>query len=237
MVREHAGVATLFDTASGRRLRVFTLSGGETMSQATFSPDGRTLAVAVANTAGNALVAGSVIGSVALFDVDTHARETLTVSSSTSGPSTYPGVAYIDGGRRIVTLRDAETGGGSLQIWDPKARRLVGEPVEVPAGTTGLDASPDGSRVVFGTDAGYARRVGSRSRALVRACMQHRRTSTDTGRVAPLCSRPALRPRLQRVADVDQSAASVMATLACCDVRTELWFTCGAIQGECWGDR
>jgi hypothetical protein len=79
------------------------------------------------------------------------------VSSSTSGPPTYPrGIAYIDGGRRIVTLRDAETGGGSLQIWDPKARRLVGEPVEVPAGTTGLDASPDGSRVVFGTDAGYA---------------------------------------------------------------------------------
>ena len=71
VVREHAGVATLFDTASGRRLRVFNLSGGDTMSQATFSPDGRTLAVAVTNTAGYTAVALSVTGSVALFDVDT----------------------------------------------------------------------------------------------------------------------------------------------------------------------
>jgi WD40 repeat protein len=158
VVREHSGVATLFDTARGRRLRTFTLDGGDTMSQATFSPDGRMLAVAVATTAQQNSVGGSA-GTLVLFDVDTGARETLTVSPFRTGTPTFPrGVAYIDGGRRLAVLLDTQDGAGSLQIWDPRTRRLVGEPLAVPAGTTGsgLDASPDGTRVVHGTDAGYA---------------------------------------------------------------------------------
>jgi DNA-binding SARP family transcriptional activator/WD40 repeat protein len=161
VVKEHAGVATLFDTASGRRLRVFTLAGGDTMSQATFSPDGRTLAVAVAHTAGVGDLGiggqGPVTGSVVFFGVEAGAvRETLTLRSSADSPELPRGVAYIDEGRRVATLHVAEDGTGSLKIWDPASQRLVGEPLVFPAAATQLDASPDGGLVVHGSDAGFA---------------------------------------------------------------------------------
>ena len=157
VVREHVGVATVFDARSGRRLRVFDLANGDTMSQAAFSPDGRTLAVAVANTAANAAL-GERTGSVVFLDVDTGAaRDTLTVSSQTTGAPLYPrGVAYVNGGRRVVVLLDPENGIGRLQIWDPGTRRSVGEPLRFPAAATGLDADRDGGLVVHGSDAGFA---------------------------------------------------------------------------------
>ena len=49
VAQEHLGVATMFDAGTGRLLRPFRLTPGQTMSAAAFTPDGRTLAAAVSN--------------------------------------------------------------------------------------------------------------------------------------------------------------------------------------------
>jgi hypothetical protein len=75
----------------------------------------------------------------------------------------YPsGIAYARGGRRLVTMHvergstTTEDGSASLDLWDTKTLRAVGEPLDFPAGGLYLTTSPDGRRVVHGSDAGFA---------------------------------------------------------------------------------
>ena len=151
VAQEHLGVATMFDAGTGRQLRAFRLAPGQTMSAAAFTPDGRTLAAAVANTT----VVGD--GRVVFFDTDTGTvRRQLTLHSVPRG------IAYTNGGRRFVTLHvdrastETADGASNLQIWDTASLRAVGEPLEFPAGADSVSASPDGRRVVNGSDAGFA---------------------------------------------------------------------------------
>ena len=125
------------------------------MSAAAFSPDGHTLAATFGRGGG---------GGVLFFDVATGGdRDPLTLPY-------YPnGIAYARNGRRFVTLHierntsysdDLSTvttaGAGSVDLWDTASRRAVGEPLRFPAGGVYVDASDDGSRVVHGSDAGFA---------------------------------------------------------------------------------
>jgi len=148
VVQEHSGVATMFDAGTGRRLQSFQLAGGQTMSAATFSPDGKTLVAALTDTA-----EGS--GRIVFFDAATAAvRRQLSVAYAPRG------IAYVEGGRRFVALNEdrasTDTGDGaaSLDIRDTSTLRVVGEPLELPAGATSVSSS--GNRAVLATDAGFA---------------------------------------------------------------------------------
>ena len=96
-------------------------------------------------------------GLVVFFDTDTGTvRRQLTLHSVPRG------IAYTNGGRRFVTLHvdrastETADGASNLQIWDTASLRAVGEPLEFPAGADSVSASPDGRRVVTGSDAGFA---------------------------------------------------------------------------------
>jgi hypothetical protein len=100
---------------------------------------------------------GRATGTVVFLDVGTgEVRETLTL------PSFPRGVAYTNGGRRVVTLQTDHDAAAptaeavSLSIWDIATSRPVGEPLALPAGAASVYASADGSRVVHGSDAGLA---------------------------------------------------------------------------------
>jgi len=150
VVQEHSGVATMFDAGTGVRLGAFQLPAaeGQTMSAATFSPDGKMLVAAVGDTA-----QGS--GRVAFFDAATRVvRRELTLTYAPRG------IAYVEDGRRFVTLHadrastDTGDGAASLDIWDTSTLRAVGVPLEFPAGAASVSSS--GNRAVLATDAGFA---------------------------------------------------------------------------------
>ena len=118
------------------------------MCAAAFSPDGKTLVAALTDTA-----EGS--GRIVFFDAATAAvRRQLSVAYAPRG------IAYVEGGRRFVALNEdrasTDTGDGaaSLDIRDTSTLRVVGEPLELPAGATSVSSS--GNRAVLATDAGFA---------------------------------------------------------------------------------
>jgi DNA-binding SARP family transcriptional activator/WD40 repeat protein len=151
VAREHSGTATTFDARSGHRLYGIAGRNGQTISAVTFSQDGRTLAAAVGDTF------RTTRGLVEFVEAATG-----TVRGRLSLPYYPRGVAFVNGGRRVVTLRGgtdpgaATASASSLDIWDIATQRTVGGPLAFPAGATTLTASPDGRRVVHGTDAGFA---------------------------------------------------------------------------------
>jgi len=145
VLREEAGIATLFDTGTGRRRGVIKLHDGS-MTTASFSPDGRTFAAVNVNYSGS-----EASGGVDLFDVATGKRRArLSVPNIAFTPLS---ITFIRGGAAFVTtsVDQAASGAGSLQIWDTATLRPIGEPLPVTAGPTWLSSSPDGTRVVHGT--------------------------------------------------------------------------------------
>jgi hypothetical protein len=142
----------MFDVATGRRRRAFGFDG-RIISDVAFSPNGRTLAAAIwpesAPRGGN--------GDAVFFDVATgRVRARLPVTY-------YPnGIAYAQGGNRVVTLNVSlpaigdSPGASSLQVWDARTLRAIGVPVAIPAAAHSLDASSDGRRVTHGSAAGFA---------------------------------------------------------------------------------
>jgi WD40 repeat protein len=153
IVRHRAGIATLFDTRTGRRRGVIALDRG-TMPAAAFSPDGRTIAVV------NATYRGDASTGVEFYNVATGKRRAF-LSLPNIAPS-FGSIAYIRGGAAFVTesvdkIDSADDpGAGSLQIWDTATLRPIGEPLAMPGIPTPTSSSPDGKRIVTGTTGNFA---------------------------------------------------------------------------------
>src|SRR5262249_39238473 len=128
-----------------RREHVVRLGADLTTSDVTFSPDGRTLAVA-ANTA-----FGGDRSTVILLDMDTRRVRARTVL-----PVSVNALAYVRGGSALATLSGTgPTGTSSVTLWDAKTFRKIGETMEAGRGV-GLDLAPTGAgnRVAVGRDVG-----------------------------------------------------------------------------------
>jgi len=145
--RELAGTATVFDTATGRRISVLKTKD-DFINTISFSPDGRTLA---------AMTARGITGAVDFFDVATgHRRARL--------PLPFRGgyVAYGRGGTRIAifsTLRLAtpsDPGASSLQLWDTASLQPVGDAISLPTDAGRVVANRDGRRLANGGARGFA---------------------------------------------------------------------------------
>jgi WD40 repeat protein/DNA-binding SARP family transcriptional activator len=145
VIRERAGVVTLFDTDTGRRRTVVRMAGGAA-SAAAFSPDGRT--IAVTNWGDDATGGG-----VQFADVTT-GKLTKRLELSYP-PNSFGSVAYVRGGRALALVEvtrpanpDAgDSGTADLQLWDVASGRALGDPVHLDAVPVDLVASPDGSRL------------------------------------------------------------------------------------------
>jgi DNA-binding SARP family transcriptional activator/WD40 repeat protein len=145
VLRERAGVVSIFDTATGRRRSVIRLARG-TAPAAAFSPDTKTLAVTNATY-------GDGPSGVDFYDVTTgKLKARLGLAYNPLGS-----IAYVRGGTALLlveVLRNngpADPGEANLQLWDTRTLRPIGEPFHLNAIPTGLSPSPDGSRVVHGT--------------------------------------------------------------------------------------
>jgi CubicO group peptidase (beta-lactamase class C family) len=145
VLRERAGVVTVFDVATGRRRTTVRMPAG-TASAAAISPDGRTIAVTNTTSGQGAsgvqfadLASGKLTGRLDL------PYDPLSVGS----------IAYVRGGRALALVevtrpvnQDAgDRGAAQLQLWDVATRRPLGDPVPVDAAPIGLVASRDGSRL------------------------------------------------------------------------------------------
>jgi class 3 adenylate cyclase/WD40 repeat protein len=135
--------ATVFDTATGRRVSVLKTTNG-IIGPASFSPDDRTLAVGIAT---------GTTGGVDFFDVATSSRR-----ARLALPSPPQGVAYGRGGTRIATITGVraptppDPGASSLELWDPVSLQPVGDPLPIPTAAYDIVASPDSRRIVSGGD-------------------------------------------------------------------------------------
>jgi WD40 repeat protein len=141
ITRIESGTTTVFDTATGRQVSKLKTANG-TPGMANFSPDGRTLAVAVQ--------AGAT-GSIDFFDVATGNRRARLLL-----PSPPVGVAYVRGGTRIATITSVGgalppgSGASSHELWDTASLQPVGEPISFSTALFRDVASPDGRRIVSG---------------------------------------------------------------------------------------
>jgi class 3 adenylate cyclase/WD40 repeat protein len=133
--------ATVFDTATGRRVSVLKTTNG-IIGPASFSPDDRTLA---------ATVQAGTTGGVDFFDVATgRQRARLPL------PSPAFSVAYGRGGTRIATITairaptPPDPGASSLELWDPVSLQPVGDPIPIPTAAGRIVASPDSRWIVNG---------------------------------------------------------------------------------------
>jgi DNA-binding SARP family transcriptional activator/WD40 repeat protein len=142
VIREASAAATVFDTATGRRLQVVDLPNEYSMPAASISADGRTLAVSVANKPPNSG------GAVALYNIATGTERSRIELASPSD-----GLALVRGERGVVTVNgDA----GTMQLWNRASERRV---LSVPTSSQILpffQTSPDGHRVVVMTKTGNA---------------------------------------------------------------------------------
>jgi WD40 repeat protein len=146
VVRERAGVVMLFDTATARRRAVVRMPGGAAAS-ATFSPDGRTIAVTnwgSPNASGGVQFADTATGKL---------TRRLELPYEPNSPGS---IAYVRGGRALALVAVTrqpnpdvdDPGTADLQLWDVASGRSLGNPAQLDAMPVGLVASPDGSRLV-----------------------------------------------------------------------------------------
>ncbi|MEW2458506.1 toll/interleukin-1 receptor domain-containing protein [Streptomyces albus] len=125
------GTVSLWDTASGTRLRVFREA-----SYAAFSPDGKTLAVA--DPRGR---------SVSLRDVE---------NGKKAGPDLVPDgqasrMRFSPDGRRLAIIGGPEGGQASrlqVSLWDLRSRQQVGPPLATVDAWAALEFTADGEHVV-----------------------------------------------------------------------------------------
>jgi DNA-binding SARP family transcriptional activator/WD40 repeat protein len=148
VTRYQADTATVFATATGRRVSVLKTTNG-VIGSFKFSPDGRTLAAAVP--------AGAT-GSVDFFDVATGNRR-----ARLALPFGASWVAYARGGTRIATTTDirpatlsdpgaatpSDPGASSLRLWDTASLEPVGDAIAFPSTGGRAVASPDGRRLAI----------------------------------------------------------------------------------------
>jgi DNA-binding beta-propeller fold protein YncE len=152
VIRESAGMGTVFDARSGARRTVVRLEPGFAMRGAAYRPDGRAIAVATENEA-DASGAGAIL---VLDAVSGAVLDQLPVEHQLNG------ITYYDDGRRLATVRLAafsnETAPGSsaLELWDADRLVPIGDPAPYPAGAFVPFSSPDGTRVLMPTDTGDA---------------------------------------------------------------------------------
>jgi WD40 repeat protein len=142
-VKRELSTVTVFDTANGRRVSVLRTPNGIFNGQVSFSPDGRTLAAAIA--------AGATTGSIDFFDVATGTRRARLPLPFSPG-----WVAYGRGGTRIAIISGirpatpSDPGASSLQLWDTASLQPVGNAISIPTDQPRLTANRDGRRLVNG---------------------------------------------------------------------------------------
>src|SRR5204863_6154634 len=130
------GRVIVWDARTGKDLRTFRYPGDTSLS-ATFSPDGRRLAV---STSGGTQIVDAVTGRV----------ERELPLSSCGAPVFSPDGTHI------------ATGNYDVVVWDASSGRLVFS-THVPDGACGVVYSPDGSRMLSGGSQGRVSIIDART--------------------------------------------------------------------------
>jgi WD40 repeat protein/ABC-type cobalamin/Fe3+-siderophores transport system ATPase subunit len=127
---------TMYDSATGRA-RWSVSFPGASFGQAAFSPDAQTLVVDVGDNALGAYLA--------FYNTVTGLRQrTLQLPN-------WDGVAYVDGGRALLTT------GGPAQLWDTATLEPIGAPVTLPVKYVRIaEPNRDGTMALLGSTEGSA---------------------------------------------------------------------------------
>jgi DNA-binding SARP family transcriptional activator/class 3 adenylate cyclase/WD40 repeat protein len=136
----------LLDASSGRRLRILRING--LIESAAFSPDSKTLAVALH------LVSEQGGSQVVMVDVATGSpRATLSLPYTTAAD----GLAFVRGGAWLVTISGVTTGNPPaptrVDLWDAATLQPIGDPLTVPPDAAYPSPNRSGDKLGTGADA------------------------------------------------------------------------------------